>query len=112
LDDDENDHVDGGVDMVQEKTELEEQRQVLAKEVQSYRSKISQLEEDLLFRLSNSKVHPDTLGQHGENPQSIHCALSSRLSEPTYRCLLPDHSGSCHWEVDEAIPQGGVIQKV
>jgi dynein heavy chain len=42
---------------VQEKTELEEQRQVLAKEVQSYRSKISQLEEDLLFRLSNSKVH-------------------------------------------------------
>ena len=45
--------------MVQEKTELEEQRQVLAKEVQSYRSKISQLEEDLLFRLSNSKVGRD-----------------------------------------------------
>lgn len=48
--------VRSGVCTVQEKTELEEQRQVLAKEVQSYRSKISQLEEDLLFRLSNSKV--------------------------------------------------------
>lgn len=42
--------------LLQEKTELEEQRQLLAKEVQSYRSKILQLEEDLLFRLSNSQV--------------------------------------------------------
>lgn len=42
--------------LLQEKTELEEQRQALAKEVQSYRAKIAQLEEDLLFRLSNSQV--------------------------------------------------------
>ncbi len=41
---------------VQEKTNLEEQRQALAKEVQAYRSKILQLEEDMLYRLSNSKV--------------------------------------------------------
>ena len=40
----------------QEKTELEEQRQALAKEVQSYRAKIAQLEADLLFRLSNSQA--------------------------------------------------------
>ena len=39
-----------------EMTELEEQRQLLAKEVQSYRSKILQLGEDLLFRLSDSQV--------------------------------------------------------
>lgn len=42
--------------IVQEKTDLEEQRHALAREVQAYRSKIVQLEEDLLFRLSNSKV--------------------------------------------------------
>lgn len=41
---------------MQEKTDLEEQRHALAREVQAYRSKILQLEEDLLFRLSNSKV--------------------------------------------------------
>ena len=41
---------------LQEKTDLEEQRQALAKEVQNYRSKILQLEEDLLYRLSNSTV--------------------------------------------------------
>ncbi|KAK9841874.1 hypothetical protein WJX81_008571 [Elliptochloris bilobata] len=38
-----------------EKTELEEQRVALVGEVQSYRKKIKQLEDDLLFRLSNSQ---------------------------------------------------------
>ena len=42
----------------QEKTELEEQRVALVGEVQSYRKKIKQLEDDLLFRLSNSQVRP------------------------------------------------------
>jgi len=40
----------------QEKKELEEQRLALMEEVQSYRNRIKQLEDDLLFRLSNSKV--------------------------------------------------------
>ena len=40
----------------QEKHELEEQRQALAEEVVKYRLKIKQLENDLLFRLSNSSV--------------------------------------------------------
>jgi len=40
----------------QEKTELEEQRVALVGEVQSYRTKIKQLEDDLLFRLSNSQA--------------------------------------------------------
>lgn len=38
-----------------EKHELEEQRQQLLEEVQSYKKKIRQLEDDLLFRLSNSQ---------------------------------------------------------
>ncbi len=42
--------------MMQEKHELEEQRQALAEEVVKYRLKIKQLENDLLFRLSNSSV--------------------------------------------------------
>ena len=42
----------------QEKTELEEQRVALVGEVQSYRKKIKQLEDDLLFRLSNSQARP------------------------------------------------------
>ena len=40
----------------QEKQELEEQRVALMEEVQSYRNKIKQLEDDLLFRLSNSQA--------------------------------------------------------
>lgn len=40
----------------QEKQELEEQRVALMEEVQSYRNRIRQLEDDLLFRLSNSQV--------------------------------------------------------
>ena len=40
----------------QEKKELEEQRITLMEEVQSYRNRITQLEDDLLFRLSNSQV--------------------------------------------------------
>ena len=39
-----------------EKHELEEQRQQLMEEVQSYKKKIKQLEDDLLFRLSNRCV--------------------------------------------------------
>lgn len=39
-----------------EKGELEEQRQSLIEEVQSYKKKIKQLEDDLLDRLSNSTV--------------------------------------------------------
>jgi dynein heavy chain len=35
---------------LQEKHELEEQRQQLLEEVQSYKKKIKQLEDDLLFR--------------------------------------------------------------
>jgi len=35
---------------------LEEQRQQLLEEVAAYRRKIAQLEDDLLFRLSNSQV--------------------------------------------------------
>lgn len=42
--------------ILKEKHELEEQRQGLMEEVQSYRKKIKQLEDDLLFRLSNSQV--------------------------------------------------------
>jgi hypothetical protein len=42
--------------ILKEKHELEEQRQGLMEEVQSYKKKIKQLEDDLLFRLSNSQV--------------------------------------------------------
>jgi dynein heavy chain len=35
---------------------LEEQRLALMEEVQSYRRRIKQLEDDLLFRLSNSQA--------------------------------------------------------
>ncbi len=41
---------------MQEKHELEEQRQQLLEEVATYRCKIKQLEDDLLFRLSNSQA--------------------------------------------------------
>mmetsp|Transcript_5388 Transcript_5388/g.12712 ORF Transcript_5388/g.12712 Transcript_5388/m.12712 type:complete len:4322 (-) Transcript_5388:507-13472(-) len=41
--------------ILKEKHELEEQRQQLMEEVQSYKKKIKQLEDDLLFRLSNSQ---------------------------------------------------------
>ncbi|KIZ06070.1 Dynein gamma chain, flagellar outer arm [Monoraphidium neglectum] len=41
--------------ILKEKHELEEQRQALLEEVQSYKKKIKQLEDDLLFRLSNSQ---------------------------------------------------------
>jgi dynein heavy chain len=40
--------------ILKEKHELEEQRQTLVEEVTSYKKKIKQLEDDLLFRLSNS----------------------------------------------------------
>ena len=40
--------------ILKEKHELEEQRQALVEEVTSYKKKIKQLEDDLLFRLSNS----------------------------------------------------------
>ena len=40
----------------QEKADLERQRVALLEEVQSYRNKIKQLEDDLLFRLSNSQA--------------------------------------------------------
>jgi len=40
--------------ILKEKHELEEQRQALIEEVTSYKKKIKQLEDDLLFRLSNS----------------------------------------------------------
>ena len=40
--------------ILKEKHELEGQRQQLVEEVQSYKKKIKQLEDDLLFRLSNS----------------------------------------------------------
>ena len=42
--------------ILKEKHQLEEQRQGLMEEVQSYKKKIKQLEDDLLFRLSNSQV--------------------------------------------------------
>jgi dynein heavy chain len=42
--------------ILKEKHELEEQRLRLVEEVQSYKRKIKQLEDDLLFRLSNSQV--------------------------------------------------------
>jgi dynein heavy chain len=41
--------------ILKEKNELESQRQHLLAEVQSYKRKIKQLEDDLLFRLSNSQ---------------------------------------------------------
>ena len=41
--------------ILKEKHELEEQRQSLIEEVQNYKKKIKQLEDDLLFRLSNSQ---------------------------------------------------------
>ncbi|CAL8466541.1 g6077 [Coccomyxa elongata] len=41
--------------ILKEKTELEEQSVALMEEVQSYRRRIKQLEDDLLFRLSNSQ---------------------------------------------------------
>ena len=41
---------------MQEKHELEEQRQQLLEDVATYRRKIKQLEDDLLFRLSNSQA--------------------------------------------------------
>jgi dynein heavy chain len=40
--------------ILKEKHELEEQRQALVEEVTSYKKKIKQLEDDLLFRLANS----------------------------------------------------------
>ena len=48
------------VTWLQEKQELEEQRIVLMEEVQSYRNRIKQLEDDLLFRLSNSQARLNT----------------------------------------------------
>ena len=45
-----------GLTWLQEKQELEEQRLMLMEEVQSYRNRIKQLEDDLLFRLSNSQA--------------------------------------------------------
>ena len=44
--------------ILKEKHELEEQRQALVEEVTSYKKKIKQLEDDLLFRLSNSTAWP------------------------------------------------------
>ena len=44
-----------------EKGELEEQRQALIEEVQNYKKKIKQLEDDLLNRLSNSQARPRPL---------------------------------------------------
>ena len=41
--------------ILKEKHELEEQRQQLMEEVQGFKKKIKQLEDDLLFRLSNSQ---------------------------------------------------------
>ena len=52
----------------QEKTELEEQRVALVGEVQSYRKKIKQLEDDLLFRLSNSQARPSSRQAHPQQP--------------------------------------------
>lgn len=54
----------------QEKTELEEQRVALVGEVQSYRKKIKQLEDDLLFRLSNSQAQPSP--RHSLRPYGSH----------------------------------------
>ena len=70
---------------VQEKTDLEEQRHALAKEVQAYRSKILQLEEDLLYRLSNSKVLLSPLSIHGCKGLLIHrhfAALCKAVTTP------------------------------
>ena len=52
---------DACVTWLQEKQELEEQRLLLMEEVQSYRNRIKQLEDDLLFRLSNSQAPPDDM---------------------------------------------------
>ena len=45
-----------GFTWLQEKQDLEEQRTMLMEEVQSYRNRIKQLEDNLLFRLSNSQA--------------------------------------------------------
>ena len=49
--------------ILKEKHELEEQRQQLMEEVQGFKKKIKQLEDDLLFRLSNSQG--EWLGEGG-----------------------------------------------
>lgn len=49
--------------ILKEKHELEEQRQQLMEEVQGFKKKIKQLEDDLLFRLSNSQGEHRTPSQ-------------------------------------------------
>jgi len=60
--------------ILKEKHELEEQRQQLMEEVQSYKKKIKQLEDDLLFRLSNRWGVRE--GREGTRPelQPVLCA--------------------------------------
>ena len=64
---------------LQEKHELEEQRQQLLEEVASYRRKIKQLEDDLLFRLSNSQVRMPKLTLLPPTPlnRSSGCGLAA-----------------------------------
>ena len=77
--------------ILKEKHELEEQRQGLMEEVQSYKKKIKQLEDDLLFRLSNSQVrcfrHP-------------YCTLVCRvahLSLPSRHPFVPQGCSRLKW---------------
>lgn len=65
-----------------EKSELEEQRQELMEEVQSYKKKIKQLEDDLLDRLSNSQVRPAVVILFSLLCQGMHCFISGRPPGP------------------------------
>lgn len=61
--------------ILKEKHELEEQRQGLMEEVQSYKKKIKQLEDDLLFRLSNSQASHSTLVWVHQQQNDAQCRM-------------------------------------
>lgn len=54
--------------ILKEKHELEEQRQQLLEEVQSYKKKIRQLEDSLLFRWAHTMCYDSTSCHHAHFP--------------------------------------------
>ena len=76
--------------ILKEKHELEEQRQGLMEEVQSYKKKIKQLEDDLLFRLSNSQV-----GQSSCSCQMSCTVHNLMIMHPMIHVYVAHQDASC-----------------
>ena len=81
------------VTWLQEKQELEEQRILLMEEVQSYRNRIKQLEDDLLFRLSNSQARLMT-------PQASHVVSGSIRAHRMLSIYCPSLAALTCFEAD------------